>query len=217
MIVSHRHRFIFFAVPKTATHSIREVLRLHKGEEDWEQQMLFGKQVLPIDEIAEIEHGHISAKQISTVLPAAQWSSYLKLAFVRNPYDRFVSACAFLNRGSPTFSKSSTEWMKVAMTRPQFRERVLIRPQVDQLMGLNNELAMDFIGRYETLQESLDYLLSKLSLPSTQLKVRNSSKHAHYSEYYDDDLREQVSEFYEDDLRHFRYSFDEPQTTYNRP
>ena len=30
MIISHRHKFIFFAVPKTATHTIREALRHHK-------------------------------------------------------------------------------------------------------------------------------------------------------------------------------------------
>jgi len=207
MIVSHCHRFIFFAVPKTATHSVREALRQHKGENDWEQQMLFGRQFIPIPEIASIEHGHISAEEISSALPSEQWQSYLKLAFVRNPYDRLVSACAFLNRGNPEFAKRPTEWMKVAMTRPQFRQRVLIRPQADQLRGADGELAMDFIGRYETLQYSLDQLFERLSLPSTILETRNSSSHAHYRDYYDQLLKDQVSDFYADDLRLFNYSF----------
>ncbi len=207
MIISHRHRFIFFAVPKTATHSIREALRQHKGPDDWEQQMLFGRQELPIPEIAKIEHGHISAKEISAALPSEQWQSYLKLAFVRNPFDRFVSACAFLNRGNPEFANHSTEWMKVAMTRPQFRRRVLIRSQAQQLCGVDGKLAIDFVGRYETIQVSLDQIFDRLSLPSTQLEIRNSSKHGHYRDYYDEELRQQVSEFYRDDIELFDYRF----------
>lgn len=206
MIVSHANRFIFFAVPKTATHSIRQVLRQYKGGDGWEQQMLFGEQVLPISSIADIGHGHISFQEIAPVLSSEQLT-YLKLAFVRNPFDRFVSACAFLNRGNPQFVDHSTEWMKVALTRQQFRQRVLIRPQVDQLCTANGEIAMDFIGRYETLQSSLDALMTKLGFPSAKLGVRNASKHGHYRDYLDADLTEQLSEFYAQDLSLFDYQF----------
>ena len=34
MIISHKHRFIFVAVPKTATHAVRKALRPHLGR-DW--------------------------------------------------------------------------------------------------------------------------------------------------------------------------------------
>lgn len=206
MIVSHAHRFIFFAVPKTATHSIRQVLRDHKGADDWEQQMLFGEQVLPISSIADIGHGHVSYQEIAPVLSSDQLK-YFKLAFVRNPFDRFVSACAFLNRGNSQFSERATEWMKVALTRSQFRQRVLIRPQAHQLCNANGELAMDFIGRYETLQLSLDALMKKLGLPCVKLEVRNASEHSHYRDYLDSDLTEQLSEFYTQDLSLFDYQF----------
>ena len=41
MIISHQHRFIFAAVPKTGTHSVRQALREHMSEEDIEQVGLF--------------------------------------------------------------------------------------------------------------------------------------------------------------------------------
>ena len=207
MIISHKHKFIFFAVPKTATHSVREALRLHKSEQDWEQQMLFGKQLLPIPEIAKLEHGHISVKEIEPCLPSEQWSEYFKLAFVRNPFDRFVSACAFLNRGNAQFSQRPLEWMKVAMTRDQFKQRLLIRPQSMQLIDNDGELAMDYVGRYESLQTSMDQIFDHLLLPKTELAVRNSSKHADYQTYYDDELREQLEDFYAQDLMRFNYHF----------
>ena len=38
MFASHKHKFIFLAVTKTATHAIREALRRHTFEGDREQQ-----------------------------------------------------------------------------------------------------------------------------------------------------------------------------------
>lgn len=207
MIVSHEHKYIFFAVPKTATHAIREVLRQSKGSSDWEQQQLFGKQVLPITEIASLGHGHISVKEIQATADYEQWQGYFKFAFVRNPYDRFVSACVFLNRGNPQFKQHATQWMRVAMTRPQFRQRILIRPQCELLMNAYSELALDFLGRYENLQTSLDQVLDHLLLPRITLDVRNRSDHFHYRHYYDPVLKQQVRTFYQQDLDLFEYEF----------
>jgi hypothetical protein len=41
MIVSHSHRFIFAAVPKTGTHAVRQALREQLGDDDIEQVGLF--------------------------------------------------------------------------------------------------------------------------------------------------------------------------------
>lgn len=207
MIVSHAHRYIFFAVPKTATHSVREVLRASKDQDDWEQQVLFGEQSIPIPEIAQIKHGHISARQIQSALSEEQWQTYYKFAFVRNPFDRFVSICAFLNRENPNFNDNSLTWMKMATQRPAFRQRILVRPQFEQLINESNEVAMDFLGRYESLQSSLDTILDHLKLQPIQLKVRNQSEHAAYQSYYDAELRDWVADFYKEDLERFDYSF----------
>ena len=52
MIVSHRHRFIFAAVPKTGTHAVRQALREQMGEEDVEQVGLFVNRRFPWAELA---------------------------------------------------------------------------------------------------------------------------------------------------------------------
>lgn len=207
MIVSHRHKFIFFAVPKTATHTIREALREHKGPEDWEQQVLFGTQSLPIPEIARIQHGHISVQHIRPHLDPEIWESYLKFGFVRNPFDRFVSTCFFLNRGNERFAEQAVRFMKRALALPRFRQRVLVKPQNLQLSDADGELALDIVGRYETLQQSYDEICERIDIPTTGLATKNPSKHATCTDYYDDELRRIVGEFYEDDLRVFDYDF----------
>jgi hypothetical protein len=205
MIISHAHRFVFFAVPKTATHTIREALRAHKAADDWEQQVLFGQQFLPIPELAAIGHGHISVRQLRGHLPPDTWNDYFKFAFVRNPFDRFVSICFFLNRQHPGFEKNARSFMKRALNAPRFRRRILVRPQTELLTDDDGELAVDFVGRYEALQPSYDSIMKKVGLATTDLEWKNKSTHAGYDVYYDDELREQVAEFYRDDLRMFGY------------
>ena len=48
MIISHQHRFIFVAVPKTGTHSVRQALREHLDHEDIEQVGLFVNKAVPL-------------------------------------------------------------------------------------------------------------------------------------------------------------------------
>lgn len=207
MIISHEHKFIFFAVPKTATHAIRLALREHLGPDDWEQQVLFGKQYLPIPEIAKLQHGHISAHQIRPHLEPDIWESYFKFGFVRNPFDRYVSTCFFLNRENSNFAASAIPFMKQALSRPRFRERILVKPQNLQLTDTGGQIALDLVGRYETLQQSYDEICARIGIATTNLTRKNPSKHAAYTEYYDDELREIVGNYYKGDLELFDYDF----------
>lgn len=206
MIISHRHRFIFFAVPKTATHTIREALRQHLGPDDWEQQVLFGAQSLPIPEIAALQHGHITANEIRPHLDAEVWQSYFKFGFVRNPFDRFISVCFFLNRNVPDFTATVVPFMKERLARTRFQQRVLVRPQYLQLCGDDGDIALDYVGRYEDLQQSFDTVCEKIGVPGIELGRKNASEHSRYIEYYkDDELRQLVGDFYAEDLRLFSY------------
>ena len=208
MIVSHKHRFIFFAVPKTATHALRQALTPHLGPDDWEQQVLFGNAASPIPEIARIQHGHVSARQLRPHVSDDVWESYFKFGFVRNPFDRFVSTCFFLNRNNPDFAAGAVTFMKRALTVPRFRQRVLVTPQVRLLTDSDGAIALDYVGRYEELQNSYDEICDRIGIARTELGRKNPSEHKAYTEYYDDELAELVGKFYEGDLKTFSYAFE---------
>ena len=205
MIISHRHRFIFFAVPRTATHAIRQALGPHLGTGDWEQQALFGKQVIPVPDIASIGHGHVSFQQARACLPAETVSSYFKFAFVRNPFDRFVSTCFFLNRRNNGFAGNEIAFMRQAISNVRFRQRVLARPQYRLLTDESDNPVMDYLGRYETLQQSFDEICLRIGLAPTALSVKNPSRHRRYQWYYDATLKASVAECYRKDFELFGY------------
>lgn len=207
MIFSEHRGFIFFAVPKTATHAIRRALRPYLGAMDWEQQALFQKMVSPIPEIARLEHGHITAQEIRTVICEKQWQAMLKFAVVRNPFDRFVSVCAFLNRDNPDFDVQAVDWMKRALQRSRFQQRILVRPQVRQLCDEKGTLLTDRLLRYESLDQDFNALLDTLSLTNTRLESTNRSDHQPYAHYYQDsELAELVRELYREDFKTLSYA-----------
>ena len=88
---------------------------------------------MPVPALAALGHGHISLRQALAHLPAAVCRDYFKFAFVRHPFDRFVSACAMLNRRNPDYAGRERTFMKNALKRPRFRNRVLVRPQVPHM------------------------------------------------------------------------------------
>lgn len=208
MIVSHRHRFIFFAVPRTGTHAIRTALGPVLGDDDWQQQSLTEQVRLPVAALARFNHGHLTMRQIQASLPSRVWRDYFKFAFVRNPFDRFVSVCAMLNKRNPGYRGRETAFMKRALTIPRFRQRVLVRPQVEMLLDESGDLGMDCVGRYETLQESFATVCRKLGIAETGLERSNATDHDAYASYYDGELLAAVTAFYRPDFEILGYPVD---------
>jgi hypothetical protein len=208
LIISHHHRFIFFAVPKTGTHSVRQALRSILGQDDLEQVGLFVRKRFPFPELEHIAHGHISAMQIKPVLGDQTFNDYFKFAFVRNPFDRFVSYCAFISRDTGHFESTPLAFMKYVVKELRPIERILYRPQHEFLTGPDGGLLVDFVGRTEQMQASYDAVCARIGVPSTALEQVNASSHRPYWSYYDDELIALVTEQYQDDLTLFNYRFD---------
>jgi len=55
----------------------------------------------------------------------------------------------------------------------------------------------------------MDRIFADLALPAVSLIQRNASSHAHYQQYYDEELKEAVADHYRGDLMQFNYEFQE--------
>jgi hypothetical protein len=206
MIISHKHRFIFVAIPKTGTHSVRRALREHLGPDDQEQVRLFVESALPYPELAALGHGHISLAQLRPHVGEEVFGGYFKFAFVRNPFDRFISYCSFMTRENGAFERDPQLVMRQILANPP-RGHILFRPQHGFVAGADDAVLADQIGRVEEMQASYNAICARIGIPTRQLEQANSSRRGDYRAYYDPTLIEAVAQLYQRDLDLFGYSF----------
>jgi hypothetical protein len=206
MIVSTHHRFIFVAIPKTGTHSVRQALRQQMGPEDMEQVGLFIRKSFPIPELARIRHGHLTLSQVRPHLRADTFDSFFKFAFVRNPFDRFVSYCSFITRKTGQFDRDPKAVMRHFLAKPPL-DHILFQPQHQFVTDDEGELLTDTIGRVEQMQESYNEIARRIGIPAATLARVNSSRRRDYRNYYDQELIDGVAKLYARDLELFGYDF----------
>ena len=149
-------------------------------------------------------------------------TSYFSFTFVRNPWSRLVSTWK-----NKCFSDITSIVYKEIYSpyRNSFKDFIFtlsedpdkfyakwegvidrhVRPYID-LCPLND---IDFIGRFENLQEDFNTICDKIGIPQQQLLHENKTKHKHYTEYYDDETRQIVAEKYAKDIEYFNYKFGE--------
>src|ERR1700726_3003053 len=105
----------------------------------------------------------------------------------------------YVKDNAPTFDDFLTK------TTTGMGERTT-RNQLDYVTDERGEIIVDFIGKYEALQQDFDVVRKKLNL-SAELPHVNRSTHDGYRKYYSDRTRDIVSKRFEKDIRHFGYEF----------
>lgn len=206
MIVSALHKFIFVAIPKTGTHSVRQALREHMGPRDLEQVGLFVQKRFPIPQLAQLQHGHLTLQQIRPYMRPEEWQSFFKFAFVRNPFDRFISYCAFMTRADGAFERDPQTVMRQFVANPPWAH-LLFQPQHSFITGEDGGLLTDQVGRVEQMQQSYDDIAARIGIQSAELERVNSSKRRNYRDYYNQELIDGVAKLYARDLELFGYEF----------
>lgn len=200
MIISHKYRFIYFAIPKTGTHAIRRGIRPYLDKDDWEQVELFESKRLPIPAFENVNHGHITAQEIEGHLSPEIWKGYYKFSFVRHPLERFVSTCFYRFGKQQIFQRNPSAYMKLLFQTPQELDHLLFRPQSHFVLDKQGISVLNFTGNFSHLQQGFDQLCKQFGWEPRTLERPNSTNHHRYQVYYDQELTELVQEHFRDDL-----------------
>lgn len=144
-------------------------------------------------------------------------------SFVRNPYDRLLS-CWKNKIDKNTIAQNASSFCQVlSRERVSFKSFVQIITECEDLLYKTDrhwtpythlfksckEKKLDFIGKYENLQEDFDVICDKIGIPKQQLPHINATKHKHYTEYYDEETKQIVADRYVKDIEYFNYKFGE--------
>jgi hypothetical protein len=80
--------------------------------------------------------------------------------------------------------------------------------QLDWLVDPNGQLLVDFVGRFENLEEDWKTISKRINLPKAlPHKNRNHAKKQHYTEYYTPATQQIIQEKFRTDIEYFQYQF----------
>lgn len=121
--------------------------------------------------------------------------------FVRNPWERVISRIMYRNKRFNRPIETTPELIK-----QEYKINEII---TDDLLNNDNTCLVNYVGRFERLQQDFNTVCNKIDIPPRQLPHHNKTNHKHYTEYYDNETRKLVAERYARDIEYFDYKFGE--------
>ena len=208
--------YVFVAVSKTGSVTMRDALKAHAQPVYEQDSFPPVNSWMPFPELRKTRNSHLTIAQINSVMDT---SKHFKFGFVRNPWDRFVSFCAWtsivlMNKrdGKPILWRDNPRFFMRCMI-DQFQEASDMTTMTWNchrfLSDPEDKIAVDFVGRFEHYQESFDYICDQIGHPRANVGHRNKSfRDPDYRTYYDTKLVDTVAERYKRDIELFGYKFE---------
>jgi hypothetical protein len=212
MIVSHKNKFIFLHIPKTAGTSVRNALLPYANPLETTLRARFvrkiARQFTPYRYVNFRNHPHWSLLKAQSILPNEMYANYLKFCFVRHPVDWQHSMFRHILSHShlPSFQTRFAFIYKHKNFEDYIKWRVDNGPipQAIQMLNNKNEIDMDKIARFEFIQQDFANICSAINISAT-LPFLNSNK-LNRSLKISDSVRSLIYQHYKIDYDLFGYS-----------
>ena len=153
---------------------------------------------------------HMPPQKIIDQLGPKKWNKYFKFAFVRNPWDHFVSVWIWHQNVLKQIPKD------MPLYDFAFHAPNMFKPfrWFQHWLSPDGHICVDYIGKTETMQEDFDKICSKVGIPQTEILHVESTgynRDRDYRIYYEDNKRliEQVRTLYDPRMiEYLGYEFD---------
>jgi chondroitin 4-sulfotransferase 11 len=156
---------------------------------------------------------HSTALEKYQQLGAAAWQKKFTFTVVRNPWDKVVSHYHYRVRTNQTGLGDNpipfAEWLqRVYVDRDPhyFDQPRMFMPQKQWLVNESGDVLVEFIGRFENLQQDFDRICQRLQVEASLGHAKPSSRGS-YRDYYDADSEALVRQAFAEDIALFDYQF----------
>lgn len=236
MIISHEHKFILFCNPKTGSTSLEKTLEKYQEGEEFNQgirqfsnasssSMLFPNKHIPPLLLKAWLPQEIWDSYFKFVFVRNPWDwvvSEWKYHFkprqvgVNDLIHHPVATARYIKhhrRIKALNSKKSFTQDDINYLFAHLKQFFPVIPnasglyQSNYVFDLNGDRLVDFVGRFETIQDDFAAIKDKLGL-DISLPHLNSTKRDTYKSYFTEDSKQRVAELWERDIANFDYSFD---------
>ena len=135
-----------------------------------------------------------------------------KFCIVRNPWDRYVSQWHWGLKYGGVLGNDFEDYINRLISGKSFLNHKshphFSMNQIEWAMDINNQIDCDYFGRFETMNESWNFIFDKLKLDIKMIHMHGTS-HDHYSTYYTTELRDKIHEYALKDIEYFNYKFED--------
>lgn len=221
MLVSHRHRFIYFKTRKTGGTSTEMALEpfcrddptapvSEQTETMVSDAGIVGARRLGRAPERRVWRNHMAAAEIRDGVGAPAWSSYLKIANIRNPWDKMLSAFFWRQRDKGVLDEPLDG--QIARFRKLVCDDKLGDPGWE-LCAIGDELVVEKVIRYSHLESDFAAVVAilgvpKLALPQAKTGLRPAD--ATGAVFYDDRTRAHVADRFAREIAAFGWAFGDP-------
>jgi len=222
-MISHKYKVIYIHLPKCGGTSIEKALT----DTGWHTKDLHLCQ-------------HMTAQETIALYGDKIYETYFKFTIVRNTWDLLVSHYLWgcwgpfgrlekwfrkggqwghpyhlkkLNIGQlPTFEEYLSDIHNYNKALDFSCSQTDLTFQRDAIC-IDGRLAVDFVGRFENLQNDFNFVCTKIDFPQTELKYANkSTRKKHYSVFYDKESKNFVARKYKRDIDCFNFFYEKQKT-----
>lgn len=225
MIINHSRKFIFIHVPKSAGTSLAATLSKYSTYLD--QEVGAGAFSSAQEHYFSQRFGlrkHSTANEIKRIVGKDVWDGYFKFAFVRNPYDRLISAYNFLSGWAHLPEKfrwlieqypTVQSFLESGVWHENLGPDKIFSPQSYWLAQSSETgpLMIDCVGKVEKIQQDFALIRKKIEREGGQeevLGILNKSRRSKERFSWTSQATAQVKKYYAMDFELFGYDTDPP-------
>jgi hypothetical protein len=161
----------------------------------------------------------MSSKEYDEIMDmnSDKWKDYYKFTFIRNPYDKIVSAYYFINRTLQEQSRVTYDDLLTFLKNKENCDNWVyghgFQTQYNNLLDINNEINFNYIGNFDNLNTELIEILKNIGIPKIthhkfiekNLKFNETIVLKKYVDHYDDEILQLVNEYFKVDFEHFGF------------
>ena len=168
-----------------------------------------------IEQALGLRFQHKTALELRAELGRRNWKRQFSFAFVRNPWDKVASHYRYRVKTNQTDLGTHTipfdEWVRLAYgeQNPRYYDQPkMFMPQVDWISDEKGEIMVDFVGRFERLNEDFATVCAALKREASLPHLKETTR-ADYRRLYTPEAAEIVGRCFSKDIAQFGYTFDD--------
>ncbi|WP_309383358.1 sulfotransferase family 2 domain-containing protein [Cerasicoccus frondis] len=208
MLISKKNKFIFVHIFKNAGTSINAALRpFAMSPWQWQIQKKLKEAKVPSPFYDPHPFDpHSKASEIIDLIGQETFDSYFSFAIVRNPWDWQVSLYTYMLKYETHYQHELVKKLGSFEEYIKWRCAEDVRFQKDFIYSESNELLVDYVGRFENLDEDFQQICSRIGVTASLPKL-NKSNAKPYQDFYNDKTRELVRDTFSADIELLNYEF----------